>query len=279
MKDHISGKTSHVMKFLSFLARHTDAPMSVKDQVWNSALKSAIFYSGETWLTNDLRPAETVYMMTLKRMLGIRVTTCNDIVLAELGRSSAKAALRQHQANFLHKLMSRQGLSDTYLGRVINLAISERSPAGLIMKSLLDHGSNHSHIDADLDRIKQRICTSGSTRRTTYREINPSLTTHAIYSKELSVPEQLRIACSRMRMGSHLLRIETGRWARIPKELRLCPCQEDIQTEEHVLLHCRNTRQLRDNFPLLQKDTISELFQSPNVMDICKLCFDVLNTV
>ena len=200
-------------------------------------------------------------------------------MLAELGRSSAKAALRQHQANFLHKLTSRQGFSDSYLSSVINLAISERSPAGLIMKSLLDHGSNYSHTDSDLACIKQRIHTSETTRRTTYRTINPSLTTHAIYSKELSIPEQMRIACSRMRMGSHLLRIETGRWARIPTELRLCLCQESIQTEEHVLLHCRNTEQLRDNFPHLQKDSISELFQSPNVMDICKLCFDVLNTV
>ena len=33
------------------------------------------------------------------------------------------------------------------------------------------------------------------------------------------------------------LPIETGRWTRIERERRLCPCRQ-IQTELHVLVHC-----------------------------------------
>ena len=37
---------------------------------------------------------------------------------------------------------------------------------------------------------------------------------------------------------SHNLRIETGCWTRIPRDLGLCQCKEGIQMEEHALLRC-----------------------------------------
>ena len=61
----------------------------------------------------------------------------------------------------------------------------------------------------------------------------------------LLIPEVYRISFSRLRLSSHRLRIETGRWSRIPRDRRLCPCGQ-IQDEEHVLAHCQITQHLRD---------------------------------
>ncbi len=44
------------------------------------------------------------------------------------------------------------------------------------------------------------------------------------------------VACTRIRLSSHRLRVETGRWDRIPFENRTCLCGA-VQTEEHVLLN------------------------------------------
>ena len=57
-----------------------------------------------------------------------------------------------------------------------------------------------------------------------YREINPSLQVHDVYCKELGIhiPEYLRVTFSRLRLSAHRLKIETGRWARLPREQRLC---------------------------------------------------------
>ena len=88
------------------------------------------------------------------------------------------------------------------------------------------------------------VITSESSRRTTYRDINPSLL-RCEYLSKYTIPESDRIALTRIRLGSHHLRVETGRWARIPHELRICPCSTGIQDEKHVLLSCPKSENLR----------------------------------
>ena len=85
VKDHLKSKAGLVLKFLSFLAKNTDAHFSVKQTVWESALNSAIFYRCETWMTSNLKAAESVYSSTLKQQLRVRATTCNDFAILEAG--------------------------------------------------------------------------------------------------------------------------------------------------------------------------------------------------
>ncbi len=50
-----------------------------------------------------------------------------------------------------------------------------------------------------------------------------------------------RVALAQLRTGSHWLGEETGRWARVPREQRVCPhCQGGVEGVHHVLLsaHC-----------------------------------------
>ena len=74
MKKQLNSKWPHILKFMSFLRVNRDAPFCVERTVWGSALKSAIFYGCETWLTNDLRPAERPYTLTIKRLLGVKTS-------------------------------------------------------------------------------------------------------------------------------------------------------------------------------------------------------------
>lgn len=48
---------------------------------------------------------------------------------------------------------------------------------------------------------------------------------------------------------AHNLRIKTGRWSRLPREERLCPCGE-IQTERHIIENCRLSQEVRLKFSL-----------------------------
>ena len=41
-----------------------------------------------------------------------------------------------------------------------------------------------------------------------------------------------------------------GRWSRIPREDRLCPC-DVIQTEEHVICHCPLSDRIRSQFDVV----------------------------
>ena len=53
------------------------------------------------------------------------------------------------------------------------------------------------------------------------------------------IPEHLRIAFTRFRTSSHRLKIETGRWARLTRERRICKSGEGIGDEQHALTSCK----------------------------------------
>ena len=84
------------------------------------------------------------------------------------------------------------------------------------------------------------------------------------------------IATSRLRLGSHSLRVETGRWSRTPRENRLCICG-NVQDEIHVLLHCPLTHHLRHEFPSLTFQSIDELMTG-DPSAVTTFCRKVLET-
>ena len=120
--------------------------------------------------------------------------------------------------------------------------------------------------------------TSESSRRTTYRDINPSLL-RCEYLSKYTIPESDRIALTRIWLGSHHLRVETGRWARIPHELRrICPCSTGFQDQKHVLLSCPKSENLRHSMNLNNCSSIIELFKQDNVAEYCRLILDLYRT-
>jgi hypothetical protein len=201
VKQHLQQKTGHVLKFYSFIAKNADAPYSVKKTVWDSALKSAIFYSCETWLTLDIKAAETVFNSSLKNLLGVRGTTCNDIALLESGESGAKSYIRQLQTSFLQKLTAREQYEGSYLQFVINEALQSRCPAGRVLLDITTNGYEACNYHEDIIRSVQ---VSLSTRRVAYRTMNPQLKVilYPVHST-LHLPEYDSIAFTRVRLSSH----------------------------------------------------------------------------
>ena len=276
VQDHMSAKNPHVLKFASFLVKNSDAPWQVKFKVWDSAVKSALFFSCQTWLTNNLRSAESVYNTTLKLLLGVRTTVCNDLVHIELGLGSAKSFVRQRQKEFLSKLTSRNWYNGSYLARIIDMAVVKRSPAGIIVQQILSVRNGHNYVTSYIEETKTRIRSDTSSRRITYLEINPQLSVHGMYRQHTVTKEKHRIDTSRLRLGSHRLKIETGRWSRIPRELRLCPCGE-VQTESHVLCQCPLTQHIRDNFSQWNLTSIPDIMINSDIKGLCEFCSMTVN--
>ena len=135
------------------------------------------------------------------------------------------------------------------------------------MKKYID---NIDVFSGNSDDMKDAILTSNKTKPITYRTvINPDLSIHGIYTcRNNYVPEYLRTIFTRLRLSSHNLKIETGRWSRIPRENRLCVCKTDIQTEQHIIESCQISQPVRDNCPDIT-------FSLPNIFlhrDYTKLC-------
>ena len=117
------------------------------------------------------------------------------------------------------------------------------------------------------------IATSDKSKLSLYHAINPGAEVHNVYKLQNNfVAEHHRISFTRMRLSSHRLRIETGRWARLTREQRLCKCGL-IQDEKHALVECQLTQHIRDAFegPLQFPD----LLQYIGGDDLFKYVYDV----
>lgn len=109
-----------------------------------------------------------------------------------------------------------------------------------------------SDCELGLNVLKHSIGQSTSSRRVTYRLLNPDLAVDICYAKGNNVSEHYRIAYSQFRLSGHKLAIESGRWnrrgrGRLPVEERLCPCGS-VQTELHVLECCPLTEDIRAHY-------------------------------
>ena len=77
--------------------------------------------------------------------------------------------------------------------------------------------------------------------------MNPALTIHDMYALT-DVTEKHRLTVSRIRLSSHNLAIERGRWNRTPREERKCSC-DAVQDEQHISDQCPNTQDIRNLHP------------------------------
>ena len=96
-----------------------------------------------------------------------------------------------------------------------------------------------------LINLRERIQESERSKYVMYKIVNPSLSVHNVYKRGGNeyVPEYLRVSFTRLRLSSHRLRIETGRWSRIPRENRLCACG--------VIQVCPNVGHIRQRYDVL----------------------------
>ena len=138
--------------------------------------------------------------------------------------------------------------------------------------------NNDKFVDTEIHNLKEAIKSAPplATRSHTYIALNPSMEVHPIYTdSSTTIPDYLRISFTRFRLSSHLLRIETGRWSRTPRDERLCQCGTGIQNELHVFT-CPLVMNISRSFSkpcitpneFFEATTISDLKTLHQIMDI-----------
>jgi hypothetical protein len=272
VEDHIKYKYAHICKYYSFVHRNVNAPYTVKLRVFQAAVSSALLYSCESWLTNNLKCVDTKMDGCLRALLGVRNQTSRDLMYLETGVVPASSEVETRQINFFKKMKNRADFNVCPLGQSMQLAQTERSPMGIFM-SKLDTNKTITK-EQSLNVVKQRVTASTKTRMETYKQLNKELELHPIYNMT-DICEFERINFSRLRLSSHYLRIETGRWGRIPREDRKCICGS-TQTEEHVLLHCPETSALRRLHETLDYTSLQTLMNSEYIRSLVQFCSKVL---
>ena len=210
---------------------------------------SSVLYSCEAWFRHNLGKLNKLYMTSIKAVLGVRESCPNAIALVEGGFVRLTAIVKERQFKFYSKLTnSRSHMEDDPFMFMLNTARCYNTPAARHIDRILQF-TDMSYVKSDMETLKDFIRDASGSRYTTYLRLNTDLTKHCIYDS-VDIPEYTRVDFTRLRTGSHRLKVETGRWSRLPRERRLCTCEvEEVQDEIHLIESCQHLRNLRLAYP------------------------------
>ena len=268
---HLDAKRANItVKFNNFCRRNHLSPINIKLKVLNTCATAALSYGCETWGNHITPRLETLYRTGIKYAMSIRPTINNELVYTESGCLPLFIRIKKQQLKFWKTIQQTVRENDNgplskliYQGETLNLPylkyyhtleetyINPKNCSITLQREFLDQ-NNLTILRGANDPLS---------KFGTYLQVNPNL--YKPQSNELFELDRIRI--SRYRIGSHKLRIETGRMRNpiIPREDRLCLCGDDIQSLIHVLTNCRLLKDLYEKYKL--PPSVDKAFDNPSI--------------
>ena len=218
-------------------------PFKFKMKVFKAVIMSSLLHGSESWLTEQMKEVEKMYVSSIKALLGVRETTRTDTVLLEIGMPPVKHLVQKMGKSFAKKNLVSSEFNKTPLHKIYKMCEEKQTNVYKFIKKLLDTPD-----DGGIEILKQKFTRERGTKAATYKQINLLLKVNQVYEKDIYIDERKRIMFTRFRLSSHDMKIEGGKWARIDRENRLCDCDEIIQDEYHVLFNCIKTDDIRSKY-------------------------------
>ena len=156
-------------------------------------------------------------------------------------------------------------IDDTPLARVYKMCEDKGTGGYRYIKRNLDNPVKDVLVD-----VKQKMLESTTSKASTYKVMNPNLSVHGVYNSKVCIDERKRIVFTKFRTSSHSLKIETGRWARISAEDRLCDCDQGVQDEHHVVFKCERTATIREKYAVNETryGSLSDLMENHDAVQL-----------
>ena len=262
------------VKLANFIRNNPAAPVVVKRKVLRSCLNASLLYGCETWGSTSTRNVETLYRKAIKITFGMRNNTPNEIVFIETGLVELKCEIYKRQYKFwVHTMKSMDNDPHSEISKVMSNAIAKNVHYIRHYKQLLKDFRNEYecyqfHKQAFQSKLKKDVMKKtlihSYSALDDYIQINPSLATPE-YNMKYTLSEYDRQMVTKYKTGSHFLKIATGYFQRTPTEKRKCCCGE-IQSLEHVILHCPITSRLRDGSETTLMDFFSDCSKASHIL-------------
>lgn len=265
-------------------------------QLFDKLVRPILEYGAEVWGFHSCKDIEQLHLSFCKNILGVRRSTPNDFVYNELGRLplafSRKVKIIKYWVKVLRlpeyrlvKIMYRDMLQNegkkSWATDVRDLLMSIGFGDVWMQQYVGDEKLFLSLIqtrlrDIELQNLRERVNQSG--KALTYKHIVMDVFCPEKYLEVVNIQTH-RYALSRLRMSSHRLAIETGRWHRppLPNIQRHCNICNELEDEYHFTLQCVRYAELRQLFipkfyrtrPSMEKFTL--LMQDKRVWVLKKL--------
>jgi hypothetical protein len=267
-QEFVIGKSLKALNALLYHCKKIRLKPKLLCQLFDSFVGSILAYSSEIWGFGKFCQVERIHLKFCKRLLGVRQNVNSNSVYGELARyplyiSRYVRIIRYwckllQSNNSLIKVLYMQGHNDCENGCknwVYNV------------KTLLNsYGFGYMFYDAEVigvrgfpELFKQRVIESFIQQWHVAIENSPILDTYKHFKSNFDYEEYLdilpfsaRCALSKIRLSSHSLRIQTGRFGqnRLARHERLCLCcnSGDIEDEYHFICICKMFDNLRKRY-------------------------------
>ena len=162
-------------------------------------------------------------MKMLRAALGVRHNSPKYTILIESGCFPLKCLIRSRQLKFFRRF-KKSIKAGSVREKVFNYLLSKSTRFLKHYKDLdTQYTSDKQLIEEYLGELKGNIRRLGSDRDKHYKywvymQMNPQLEVSPFLTRLDAVGKSL----IRFRLGSHNLKIETGRWTNTPRDQRLC---------------------------------------------------------
>lgn len=283
----------YLYKFTFLTPRH-------KVELFDKLIVPILNYGGEVWGFAHANVIEKVQLQFCKRLLGVKKTTQNDFVYGELGRTTC--IIKRYLLIIKYWFKILQSNSTKYIKVVYNMMLHDMETranitnwASLVCHLLETMGFQEvwlqqgvGNFNRFISLFKQRLTDNfiqnwhsrikESTRAIFYRSF--ASFQFQPYLDKINVNKYLQAFC-KLRMSSHRLEVESGRWVRpnrIPLDERKCSFCQVLEDEFHFVIECPLYEVLRKKYiakyfwtrPNMYK--FIELINSTNTRYLRKLC-------
>ena len=266
-QETLAGKGIKALNVLLNKTKEYNFKPSVLCQLFDAFVGATLNYGAEIWGFGKAKEIERIHLKFCKSILGVKSSTCNMAVYGELGRFPLYVNRYTRIVKFWCKTLRSENIiiKKLYEDMLNNL---DKNWAKQV-KSLLDSygfsevwnspysvNLNTFHLsfkNVVLDNFKQAWWQSINNSGTlcTYKYIKNSFGFEP-YLDKCILSKKLRKPMSRLRLSSHHLHIESGRYARqrLERNQRYCAlCNTlDIEDEYHFVIKCPIYENLRKEF-------------------------------
>ena len=262
---HMSKRFKSVIKFYNFLRSNVIAPLKVKLKVLKSCVLSSLLYNCETWGSYIPKDLESTYLKLLKSCLNIKLSTPNDITFIETGFLPIQAVILTRQFKFYSRF-KKSMRSNSRREKMFNFLLQNQTGFLQHYEQLMVKYSSVDDIVREFrTKTKERVheqVRKNRTKFSTYLQMNPTLSP----SPFLDVIHPVAGDIIKFRVGSHYLPIETGRWARLDRDDRLCSTCGVVGDECHTVFDCS----LIERSDLVLGGNLDKIWNQPDIIKLFK---------
>jgi hypothetical protein len=246
-------------------------PPAVSLRMFHTCIMPILCYGAEVWGYLNGNKMQCVLNRWCKRILGVKLTTCNAAVAGELGQYPLCIFRKIMILKYWIKVISGSHnriryIMYLFLKQHVNIAVPGcKNWANEVRNILIEIGNEGSwhNNDPGMEHgqfIARARCTLIDLYIMEWKrelESKEKMSTYILYKTgfghELYLSyiksTKYRMSLTRLRLSSHCLNIEVGRYhPRIPRHMRYCTqCElRDLEDEYHFILKCPKYRQLRN---------------------------------